>query len=321
MSEKSLNVLVFGATGVIGRFIIAQLVANKADFNRIAIFTSLSTISSKSPEIQRLRNDGVEIIVGDVNLDSDVLKAYQGIDTVICAFGRNVIGKQIDLIRIAEESKYVKWFFPSEFGTDIEYEPGSRDEIPHQEKLRVRTYIREHVKELGHTYIVTGPYPELFVASSPDTKMGTFDVRNRTATIVGTGDERIGFTTMHDVGRFVVAALKRPTEARNQTLKVQSFVATQNQIISEFEKQTATKWGVEYVPFSELTAKEKLQWAEENPIAPIYTLRRIWIGGGTLYDHLDNESLGVLETDNLEKVIAHKIRTGGGSAIQSGKLQ
>lgn len=196
MSSKPSNILVLGATGVIGQFIIANIISAKADFNRIAIFTSQSTLENKVAEIQALKNSGVEIIVGDVNNDSDILVAFKGFDTVICAVGRNLIAKQIDIIQLAEDSSDIKWFFPSEFGTDIEYWPHSKDELPHQQKLKVRTYIKEHVTRLAYTYVVTGPYPELFISSFSDPKGGSFDVKNRKATIIGTGMEKVGFTTM-----------------------------------------------------------------------------------------------------------------------------
>jgi hypothetical protein len=196
MSFKPSNVLIFGATGVIGQFIVASIISAKADFGRIAIFTSQSTYQNKPTEIQALERSGLEIIVGDVNKDEDILDAYKGFDAVVCAFGRNVIDKQIDLIRLAEESSDIKWFFPSEYGTDIEYGPRSKDEPPHQQKLKVRAYIKEHVKRLAYTYVVTGPYPELFIGSFPDPRAGSFEVQSRTATIVGTGREKIGFTTM-----------------------------------------------------------------------------------------------------------------------------
>jgi hypothetical protein len=196
MSFQPSNILVLGATGLIGQFIVESIISAKAEFGRIAIFTSQSTYEKKATEIQALEASGLEIIVGNVNIDADILEAYKGFDTVICAFGRNVIGKQIDLIRLAEDSSDIKWFFPSEYGTDIEHSPLSCNEPPHQEKLKVRTYIKEHMNRLAYTYVVTGPYPELFIGAFPDVKAGTFDVKSRKATIVGTGKEKVGFTTM-----------------------------------------------------------------------------------------------------------------------------
>lgn len=119
----------------------------------------------------------------------------------------------------------------------------------------------------------------------------------------------------------MVAALKHPKMAMNRVLKVQSFVASLDQIVAEFEKQTCQKWEIVYFSQEELREHERKQWESKNPNAPLYTLRRIWIEGGTLYDKLDNDDIGVTETESLAKVIADEIQKGGGQAVRSGKLQ
>lgn len=196
MSSKPQNILLFGATGVIGQYIIRELVNAKASLNRIGIFTSASTLSKKAEDIQSLRDSGVEIFVGDIKKDEDVLSAYKGFDTVISAVGRSIIGEQINLIKLAEESQDVKIFFPSEYGTDIEYYLESKDEKPHQQKLKVRAYIRDYVKRLEHVYVVTGPYPELYIGAFPAPSAGTFDCKGRKAVLLGSGKEKVGFTSM-----------------------------------------------------------------------------------------------------------------------------
>lgn len=75
-------VLVFGATGVIGKFITAALVEDKHSFDRLAIFTSPSTLEKKPAEIQALKDQGVEILVGDLTSKEDVLNAYAGMPSV-----------------------------------------------------------------------------------------------------------------------------------------------------------------------------------------------------------------------------------------------
>lgn len=72
------NLLVFGATGAIGSYIIAAIVNARDSFNRIAVFTSQNTLSTKETEINVLRDKGVEILVGDVTNEDDVLKAFDG---------------------------------------------------------------------------------------------------------------------------------------------------------------------------------------------------------------------------------------------------
>jgi uncharacterized protein YbjT (DUF2867 family) len=72
------NLLVFGATGAIGSYIIAAIVNAKDSFGRIAVFTSPNTLSTKATEINALRDNGVEIITGDVTKKEDVVAAFQG---------------------------------------------------------------------------------------------------------------------------------------------------------------------------------------------------------------------------------------------------
>lgn len=72
------KLLIFGATGLIGSRISREIVRNKFKFERIAVFTSPGTIESKPHEIEGLKKEGVEIIVGDVTKTDDVVRAYKG---------------------------------------------------------------------------------------------------------------------------------------------------------------------------------------------------------------------------------------------------
>ena len=72
------NILVFGATGLIGTFITQQLLAAKSNFKRIAIFTSPNTVETKKEVVEKLKAQGVEFIIGDVTNEKDVRAAYEG---------------------------------------------------------------------------------------------------------------------------------------------------------------------------------------------------------------------------------------------------
>lgn len=78
MSTECKKILIFGATGLVGSRITQEIVRNKAKFDRIAVFTSPGTYESKAAEIQALKDHGVDIIVGDVTNNDDVVKAYEG---------------------------------------------------------------------------------------------------------------------------------------------------------------------------------------------------------------------------------------------------
>ncbi|KAL2758629.1 hypothetical protein ACRALDRAFT_2026138 [Sodiomyces alcalophilus JCM 7366] len=341
-SFRPLNILILGATGQIGKYITNAVITAKPGFNQVTVFTSKGTRAEKVEYLDKLQKKGVKVVTGDLTNEEDVQAAFKGIDTVVSALGRDVIGLQAELIRIAEESPSVKWFFPSEYGTDIEYGPWSANEKPHQQKLKVRKYIRENVKRLKYTFLVTGPYIDMyFDLDDLRQAAGGFDPTRKKAILVEDGEGKVGFTTMPEyvyplsslfpcpgnrrltgfppppppppsVGKALVAALRHPEASFGKALKVQSFVVTPKEILAEFEKQTGTKWDVTYSSLQTLRDSEAKAWNEGAPHATILTLRRIWSEGGTLYEKTDNERIGIKDSDleTLEAAVKRALTTG-----------
>ncbi|KAL6237881.1 hypothetical protein BDW75DRAFT_202921 [Aspergillus navahoensis] len=303
------NLLIFGATGAIGSHITAAITDARDAFGRIAIFTSQSTLISKTKEINALRDKGVDILVGDVTSKHDVLKAYDGFDTIVSALGRGVIAHQVQLVQWADESPHIKRFLPSEYGTDIEYSSASAHEKPHQQKLKVRAAIRA-TKNLEYAFVVTGPYADVpfYLQATNNPRGGSFDVKNKKAVLLGDGKGRISLVACADVGKFVVHTLTHWDKARGRALKLNSFTTTPNDILAEFEKQTGDKWSVEYTSLEQLKQYEKEAWEKGEPDATPLTLRRIWTEGGTLYDRRDNEDIEAEETITLEEAVKGAIK-------------
>ena len=80
MSFKPRNLLLFGATGQIGTFILDALLSARDKFERIAIFTSQNTVETKADSLAQLKKNGVEIIVGEISDEEAVGKAYEGMN-------------------------------------------------------------------------------------------------------------------------------------------------------------------------------------------------------------------------------------------------
>jgi nucleoside-diphosphate-sugar epimerase len=314
MATQAKNVLVFGGTGVIGKFLVQELVNAKDNFGRIAIFTSQNTLDTKHDVIAKLKSDGVEVFAGDLK-DHAYLKEVLGgagngepFDTIVNAFGRNAILEQIPLLDLAETTTTVKRFFPSEYGTDIEYDETSPPEPPHQLKLKVRAHIKNNIRRLEYTYLVTGPYSDLYLGpSKPAQDAGAFVVPEKKAVLLYDGNGPVSLTNMTDVGKLLVAALKHPEVSRNRALKVNSFTATPNEIVKEFERQTESSWNTTYVSREDLLRSEKEAYAKESPVKTLYTLRRIWGDGKTLYKKRDNEELGFTKTQTLAEAVKQSI--------------
>lgn len=312
----SSNILIIGGTGLIGEYISNAIVASRQHFNRIGLFTSANTVFTKAAFVDGLKAKDVEIIVGDIKLADDVREAYTDFDTVISCVGRQVITAQLELIRLADKHPDVKRFFPSEYGTDVVHNATSSSELPHQAKLKVRAALAE-TSTLEYTYLVTGPYADadrgLYLsAAAPQTEEGgSFDVKHKRAVLLGDPSAKINLTTMRDVGKLVVAALRHPSESKNRALLCNSFTTTPNEILVEFEKQTGgEKWDVSVTDLPKLKQLEKEAWANHDPRSVPLSLRRIWTEGGTLYHQKrDNGLVGMEDgVDSLESAVGQAIR-------------
>jgi len=307
------KILIFGGTGTIGKYITTSLLRAKPAFQKVVLFTSPNSAETKKSLLDSWKSQGLSVTVGDLTSQADVTAAYEGVDTVISAVGRGGLQHQIDLLKWAEESDSVKWFLPSEFGTDIEHNTDkSPNEKPHQLKLKVRKYVREQIKRLKVTYVVTGPYFDMWINLVPGAEVvGGFDSATKQAYIIDDGEGKVGFCTMWDVGKFVVATLRHPETSFGKALKVQSFIVTPNQVLAEFEKQTGgEKWKVTRTSLEDIRTGEAKAWEEGNPRAVSYTLRRIWAEGSTLYEKNDNSVVELEEGSGELETLSQAVKKG-----------
>ena len=93
-------------------------------------------------------------------------------------------------------------------------------------------------------------------------------------------------------------------------MRVNSFTATDTEILREFEKQTGGhSWRVSYTSVDTLRKLEQEEWDAGNPLAATFTLRRIWAEGGTLYEKRDNHLIAAENVvDTLADAVAEAIK-------------
>ena len=72
------NILIIGATGVIGTYITRAIIDARDHFDRICILTSEKTLVEKLHDIAALDAWGVEIFTGRLEKEAAVKKAYEG---------------------------------------------------------------------------------------------------------------------------------------------------------------------------------------------------------------------------------------------------
>ncbi|KAL5085816.1 hypothetical protein Trisim1_009887 [Trichoderma cf. simile WF8] len=306
------HILILGPTGNVGKAIMDAIVNASPAFPKVSILTSKETAANKSDLIDGWKSSGVSVVLGDVTNPQDIETAYSGVDTVISCLGRGALEAQKELIRLAEASPTVRWFFPSEFGTDPEHNERSAQEKPHQTKLAIRKFIRENTKQLNVTYLIVGPYFDMWVDQRKwSDGLGGVDVVGREAILTGVGNTKIGFTTLKDAGTAVVAALRHPEESHNAVLRVASFVKTLNEVLSEYEKQLGVKFSAKYISLADHEAAEGSMWEKGSPWAVVAALRRIWATGGAMYDHFSNEDIGLGKggMESLEEAVRKHVNS------------
>lgn len=71
-----------------------------------------------------------------------------------------------------------------------------------------------------------------------------FDLPNKTATLVDSGNTRFTTSTVAQIGRAIISVLKRPSETKNQLVFVESFTTTQVEVLAALQEATGQKWKV-----------------------------------------------------------------------------
>ncbi|KAH9907070.1 NAD(P)-binding protein [Xylariomycetidae sp. FL2044] len=309
------KLLIIGATGSIGKFITsAVLSANPPVAKEVSILISPETESSPDhrPFLCRWKSQGLKIITGDLTSTAELSEAYDEIDTVISCLGQGNILSQVGLMRLAEESKSVRWFLHTEYGSDID---GGRPPSQSDDKVdraQVARYIRENIRNVKCTYLATGPIIDMFLPLLPVLELaGGHDVKSKRAVVTGNLDDEISFTSMRGIGKAMVAALRHADSSMDNLLRIRSFVATPNAIIQEFEKQTSSKWTIENKEIEELRELEEGMLEKSSPLVTFCSVRRKWAEcGSQAIGQSDMASLGIREEDmeSLSSVVHQAIK-------------
>ncbi|KAK7002365.1 NAD(P)-binding protein [Favolaschia claudopus] len=125
------SVLVIGASGTVGRPLMQEFLAQKKDFNRVAVLAD----PAKTARFAEIQAQGIEVVVGSF-LESS---SYKGFDTVIALAGDSTLKLQPGMID-ASIAGGVQHFYPSELTTDL-----ARGDIGKKRYYRDKIATREHL--------------------------------------------------------------------------------------------------------------------------------------------------------------------------------
>lgn len=187
------NVLVAGATGMLGSRIAHHLLENGAASVRLLVRPGLK--ANKRDTIDQLLERGAEVIEGDLADHASLDRATRGIDVIVSAVqgGPDIIVEgQVALADIGHRNG-VRRILPSDFGLDVfKATPGEHF------AFNMRANADGKIAELGieHIHMLQGAFLDLFGPGSP-----LIDYKAGTVTFWGDGTQPIEATSVEDTAR------------------------------------------------------------------------------------------------------------------------
>lgn len=292
------NVAIVGADGLLGPFVVKALASSKK-FN-------VTVLKRKSSSSQSDYPPGVQTASISDNFPVDELvTALKDIDAVVITVKGSLADLQTRLADAAAQAG-VKHFIPADFGSCDSQDQLACELVPlFQRKADVRKHLQNLVSQhpgFSWTSIVCGHFFDMDCMDFLH-----MDLAARKADILDDGETRCSATTLPQVGTAVVKILEKSglKEIENRVIYIQSFCASQNQIVRIFERTTGQSWKVDRIDSDAFVKKEKAKAEEEGDES---SENLVWVLG-TLYanweerDGFSNEVLGLKEED-LEKVVA-----------------
>lgn len=190
---------------------------------------------------------------------AELRKAFEGQDAVISLVGSLAITTQKDIIDAAADAG-VKWFIPSEFGSNTT-DPELVAQVPFfKDKIAAVNHLRtKESSGLSWTALITGAFFDwAFGVNLID-----IDVAKREATIWNGGDVKWSGTNLATIGKALVnllSNLETLEKSKNRYVAIQSFLTSQNEIVATLEKIT----GAEFKVVAEKNAEDEAVEAKKR---------------------------------------------------------
>ena len=294
---------------------MAQSLVETGRFN----ITAISRPESKSPIPGH-----VKIATADYSSHDNLVAALRGQDALIITLSIFAPpNTQEALIRAAADAG-VQWVLPNHWGVDVE-DPAVRREVPAFEHSYA---TRGLIMDLGKSSmldVATGFWYEWSLAIPAS--FG-FDFATKTATFFDDGEIKTSISTWPQVGRAVAALLSLPIKPeggdkkrclehfRNQTIYVNSFTISQNEMLDSILRVTGDKaadWTVKYEGTKEryaAAAKALKDGTDKQAYVKMMYTRIFYDDGNGNFEAnrgLANEVLG-LENDDLDEATKRSIK-------------
>lgn len=270
--------LVVGATGILGGEICRQLAALGKPVR------ALVRTTSDQAKVGALKEQGIEVVQGDLKDRSALDAACKGVTAVISTASSTLSRQEGDTIETvdrqgqislvdAAKAAGVKHFVFVSF-------PHGDPELDCPLAAAKRT-AEERLKASGMTYTIVRCNFFMEVWLSP--ALG-FDYPNAKARIYGSGTNKLSWVSFRNVAEFAIAALDN-SAARNVEVYVGGPEALSPlEVVRIFEEIGGTTFAVEHVPEEALQAQKA---SASDPLQESFATLMLGCAGGMVMDMQD----------------------------------
>ncbi|KAH6613659.1 hypothetical protein B0J18DRAFT_469998 [Chaetomium sp. MPI-SDFR-AT-0129] len=301
MATPFKNILLIGATGSIGSYVLTALLAEPS-----LTITVLKRASSThtTPLPSHIRT----ITVPDTYPTDAVTAAFHGQDAVICCLTTLNVADQFRLIDAAIAAG-VRRYVPSEYGLNNMRPDAQALNAVFREKGAVQGYLRGKAAEgvLEWMSVSCGMWIKWSLRNE---FLGVHVKRGERRVVLWDGGKgRFSVNTEENTARAVVRGLVAiPEETKNRNVLIEEFVVTQRELVEEIERQIGEKLVVEEVDSVERIAALQAAVDAGDKMATIGLVEAGFITGrfgGDLSKEGEilTEKLG-LERHSLQQVVA-----------------
>ncbi|KAI5851770.1 hypothetical protein BZA05DRAFT_353332 [Tricharina praecox] len=240
------HIAIAGASSGLGDSISRAVLSNPD--NKLTVLTR-----GRQPQLTSL---GANVMVVDYTSMPSLTAALSGVHTLIsCVWapGSNLAVTQSLLA--ACKAAGVKRYAPSEFATAG---LANKSIALYAQKDDVWKLVRE--SGLEYTAFRLGVFMNYLSAGAPGAEQQALklfpvvvDVKARTATIPGTGEDRVSFTAIEDVGRFVEAACQLEKWGVESTMFGETW--SYKEVVKLAEEVTGETFDVKYLSREEISGR------------------------------------------------------------------
>ncbi|KAH0469759.1 hypothetical protein IEQ34_001317 [Dendrobium chrysotoxum] len=260
------KIFIIGATGYLGRHLVEASV--KLGHPTFALVRPIT--ASLNPEkinlIQSFKNNGVNILFGDLNDHNWLVDVIKKVDIVISALGHEPstqLEEQTRIISAIKEAGNIKRYFPSEFGYDVD-----RLQIlePAKSILGIKVKIREAIRKEGIPFTFVSSN---FCCSYFLSRLGQVEatgIPTDTVFILGDGNTKVIFVDEHDMATYAIkAADDERTLNKILYMRPPANICSLNELISLWEEKKRITLERIYVSEEEVLSKIKAEAQEPWP--------------------------------------------------------